>query len=89
MVVDAHNPNAQRRRWTKFVMFPGFKCSDGQKLGDLYLAEDLSKHKFGGDGERPVAIEHDCKLTRDKRGRFFLHVPVVTPLPEPKPEAGS
>jgi hypothetical protein len=93
--VDARNPNAARRKWTEFWMFgttrlPGqpersFKCFDGKPLGKLYLTEDLSKPKFGGDGTNPVAITHDCKLARDARGRFFLHVPVATPLPEPTP----
>ena len=85
--VDEKNPNAKRRSWTRFTLFPRFKCHDGEPLGALYLTEDLSKPKFGGDGVRPVAIEHNCKLTRDARGRFFLHVRVVTPLPEPKPLA--
>ena len=61
------------------------KWHDGKTLGELYLTEDLSNPKFGGDGISPVAIRHDCKLTRDARGRFFLHVPVATPLPDPKP----
>jgi len=89
----ASSPNAEgrRRKWTQFRMFdsthsgPRFKCSDGKTLGLLYLTEDLSDPKFGGDGVSPISINHDCKLTRDLRGRFFLHVPVPTALPNPKP----
>jgi IS605 OrfB family transposase len=87
------NANGQRRKWTQFRMYDStnpratckFKCSDGKTLGLLYLTEDLSNPKFGGDGVNPIPIDHDCKLTRDSRGRFFLHVPIPTPLPDPKP----
>ena len=91
----ASSPNAEgrRRKWTQFRMFDSttargnrkFYCSDGKTLGLLYLTEDLSDPKFGGDGVTPIPIDHDCKLTRDSRGRFFLHVPVPTALPDPKP----
>jgi IS605 OrfB family transposase len=85
-----YGPCPRRRTWTEFMMFgssigKSFKCSDGQPLGKLYLTQDLSNPKFGGDGVSPITIEHDCKLTRDSRGRFFLHVPIETPLPDTKP----
>jgi hypothetical protein len=79
VAVDAHNPGARRRTWTRLRLFDRFKCFDGAPLGDVYLAEDVVG-KFGG-------IHHDCRMTRDARGRFFLHVPVATPLPEPVPLA--
>lgn len=88
------NPEGTRRKWTSFMMFDTHKklgksscpkCFDGQTLGELYLNEDLSSPKFGGDGVHPIAIEHDCKLSRDARGRFYLHIPLKTELPEPKP----
>jgi putative transposase len=79
VTVDAHNPGARRRTWTKLTLCPRFKCFDGKPLGDVYLSEDVVG-KFGG-------IHHDCRLTRDERGRFFLHVPIDTPLPEPVPLA--
>ena len=85
----------ERRKWTRFNLFDSdarkaariWRDEDGRTLGELYLTEDLSKPKFGGDGKTPISIDHDCKLTRDARGRFFLHVPIVTPLPAPKPLA--
>jgi hypothetical protein len=79
VTVDAHNPNAKRRNWTRIRMFSRSKCFDGKPLGDIWLAEDFVG-KFG-----PIA--HDCKLTRDRRGKFYLHIPVTTPLPPTVPEA--
>ena len=79
VATDAHNPNAKRRTWTKVTMFRAVKLADGKPLGAIWLSEDVVG-KFG-----PIA--HDCRLTRDRRGKFHLHVPVTTPLPPTVPEA--
>jgi hypothetical protein len=73
-----NNPNAKRRNWTKVTIFPRFKCADGRPLGAFWLSEDFTA-KFG-------AIEHDCRITRDRRGKYFMHIPVRTPLPPTVPE---
>lgn len=79
VTVDAQNPNAKRRNWTRITMFRTFKCADGKPLGAIWLSEDIVG-KFG-------AIAHDCRLTRDRRGKFHLLIPVKTPLPPTVPEA--
>ena len=79
VTVDAHNPNAKRRNWTRITMFSRSKLADGKPLGAIWLSEDLVG-KFG-------PISRDCRLTRDRRGKFHLHVPVTTPLPPTVPEA--
>ena len=79
VTTDAHNPNAKRRNWTRITMFSRSKCADGKPLGSIWLSEDFLG-KFG-------PISHDCRLTRDRRGKFHLLVPVATTLPPTKPEA--
>ena len=79
VVVNEHNPNAKRRNWTRITMFRTFKLADGKPLGDIWISEDFVG-KFG-------PIEHDCRLTRDRLGKFYLHIPVATRLPQTIPEA--
>lgn len=71
------NPGAKRRNWTRITMFSRVKAADGKPLGAVWLPEDFVG-KFGG-------IEHDCRITRDRRGKYFMHIPVATPLPATVP----
>lgn len=89
----SNNPDAKRRTWTRITMFNRFECDrkkidkvdekDGRKfaknnLGPIWLPEDFVG-KFG-------SISHDCRLTRDRRGKFYLCIPVTTKLPPTVPE---
>jgi putative transposase len=68
-------PLGHRREWTRFSPFPAFKSLWGDGFGTLWVSEKVDPNLFC----------HDMRITLDRRGRFYLCLPIATELPDTVP----